>query len=122
MPPRPQQKQHHVEGSVSSGFHTLLNAAPISCLDCLSHFIGPFDYGTLPHHGKLWSGPINAVGSRATVGPLTFPIPCWFSIRVYQRETEAPLKSLFPSITFTADHTVKDGVNAGAGFLPLLPG
>lgn len=56
----------------------------------------------------------------AAVVPLTFPIPCWFSVRVYQRETEAPLKSLFPSIASTEDHTVKDGVNAGTSYMALL--
>lgn len=74
----------------------------------------PLPLGALPNHGKLWSGPINAVRSRATLVPLTFPIPCRFPVRVYQRETEAPLKSPFPSITFAEDHTVKDGMNAGA--------
>lgn len=61
--------------------------------------------------------PINAARSPATVVPLTFPIPCWLSVRVYQRETEAPLKSLFPFVTFSEDHMVKEGMNAGASHM-----
>lgn len=61
--------------------------------------------------------PINAARSPATVVPLTFPIPCWLSVRVYQRETEAPLKSLFPFVTFSEDPMVKEGMNAGASHM-----
>lgn len=65
--------------------------------------------------------PINAARSPATLVPLTFPIPCWLSVRVYRRETEAPLKSLFPFVTFSEDRMVKEGMNAGASRMELLP-
>lgn len=65
--------------------------------------------------------PINAARSPATVVPLTFPIPCWLSVRVYQRESEAPLKSLFPFVTFSEDPMVKEGMNAGASHMELPP-
>lgn len=118
----PQQKQYHAKGSVSDQASTLLTAAAIGGLDCLSHFIGPFDYGAPAPTGRspkprggLWSGPINALRSRATVVPLTFPVPRWVSVRVSQRETEAPLQiSLFPSITSAEDQAVKEGTDAGA--------
>lgn len=120
--PPPQQKQYHAKGSVSDQASTLLTAAAIGGLDCLSHFIGPFDYGAPAPTGRspkprggLWSGPINALRSRATVVPLTFPVLRWVSVRVSQRETEAPLQiSLFPSITSAEDQAVKEGTDAGA--------
>lgn len=72
---------------------------------------------------RLWRPlpPINAARSPATVVPLTFPIPCWLSVRVYQRESEAPLKSLFPFVTFSEDPMVKEGMNAGASHMELPP-
>lgn len=123
----PQQKQHHVKGFVSLQASTHSSPPMLSAAWIASHIsLGPsimarlLPLGVLPNHRKLWSGPINAVRSRALVVPLTFPIPCWLSVCVYQRETEAPLKSLLLSVTFTEYHTVKDGMNACASYMALL--